>query len=730
MYKPLHKFVFRTPLLPFSRLDEILSNKNSLVRNLSNPLIQEAIYLASPSLYYKITKLLAGDLRNSNEIDKLYDSVTRYISRMSTRCTPFGLFAGCSVGTFGESTNLFLSGSFKRTTRLDMQYLCTLYDTLVKKEGIKDKLKYYASTSLYDTGKKLRYVETKYGKNGRKYQITEAHQTVYLNKIIGKATKGAYIDELAKLLVNDDITINDAVEFIYELIDAQILTPELYHSVTGNDFLFRIIQMLKKIEYTGHELSLLIEINDLLKQLDACNSSSNISVYEQIVEHVKKIGVHYEEKYLFQVDTVKEALNNTLQKEIINTLQNVAVFLNKITPYTQNSALNKFQTDFQNRYGDREMPLMEVLDPEMGIGYPSGKVNDISPLIDNFFLPPPSMNSPIVQPSMFTSILLEKTLKCLSEGKKEIIIEDSDIKNLKDNWNNLPLSLYTICEILNINSPAPLINISYFSGSCGANLLGRFCHTDYEIESLVKEIIQKEQNTMPDTILAEIVHLPDNRIGNILSRPHIRKHELLYLSYSDLPEEHLIYLSDLTLSIKWGRLVIKSKKLGMEIKPRLTTAHNFNNNPMPVYRFLCEMQTANNRGGINFSWGHLQNELKFKPRVCYSNVILSPASWSISINEIKHLFEIKDDSKLIQEILKWRNTAALPEKVLLPDGDNELYVDFKNSLSIRALFAIIKKRKHVDFKEFLFNTDNTTVNDIEEKYTNEFIFMFHKQPNK
>ena len=90
----------------------------------------------------------------------------------------------------------------------------------------------------------------------------------------------------------------EAIEFIYELIENQILTPELNQSVTGDDLLCRIIELLEKIEYSGFEFNLLIEINKLLKRLDTNTSENNLPVYNEIIEHIKKLNVDFEEKYL------------------------------------------------------------------------------------------------------------------------------------------------------------------------------------------------------------------------------------------------------------------------------------------------------------------------------------------------------------------------------------------------------------------------------------------------
>ncbi|WP_158712893.1 lantibiotic dehydratase family protein [Parabacteroides pacaensis] len=726
MYKPFSNCVFRIPGMSFDKMEATLKNKSDLLQFVSDPQIQEAVYLASPVLYKELQKFNKGEIKETKERDRIIHSVVRYISRMSTRCTPFGVFSGCCVGKIGQKTHLSLDVSIERTTRLDMQYLSSLFQALVKKEEVRKKIKYYPNSSMYMLGDKIRYVETLYLNDSCKYRIAEAEYTYYLAKIIRNAWKGLGIEELVILLTNKDITIEEGKEFIDELIDAQILVPELNRSVTGEDYLSQIINLLKEIEYPGKELPLLIEINKLLRKLDIGQEDNNIRVYEDILHCVKKIEVPFNEKYLFQVDMVRKVIHGAMGNEIMKALEKAMAFLNQITPAFENETLKRFKDEFIDRYEDREVPLMEALDPEMGIGYPPGKDSgDISPLIDNLFLPGRQKQN-IFGLDQFTSVLLTKTIQCLAEGKKEIIFEDKEIKPSKLNWEDLPLTMYSLFEIIHANSEQPLIKISAFSGSCGANLLGRFCHTDPQMEKLVREVTQKEQHLMPDAILAEIAHLPESRVGNILSRPHIREYELLYLSESDLPRPNLFPVSDLMLSVEQNKLVIRSKKLNRKIVPRLTTAHNYGNNTMPVYRFLCEMQKNNGRSGLYFNWGALEEKFSFRPRVRYSNIILSPASWLVKVEKIKHFFDIKEDAGLITAVSEWRETISLPDKVLMPDNDNELYVDWLNALSIRSLFSIIKKRLQVRFDEFLFDPDNSPLSGLDGKYRNQCVVAFYK----
>ena len=66
------------------------------------------------------------------------------------------------------------------------------------------------------------------------------------------------------------------------------------------------------------------------------------------------------------------------------------------------------------------------------------------------------------------------------------------------------------------------ILIHSVTGPSGANLLGRFCHADPELHRRVEEHLRAEEAHRPDAIFAEVVHLPEGRIGNVLCRPVLR----------------------------------------------------------------------------------------------------------------------------------------------------------------------------------------------------------------
>src|SRR5262249_2225599 len=121
------------------------------------------------------------------------------------------------------------------------------------------------------------------------------------------------------------------------------------------------------------------------------------------------------------------------------------------------------------------------------------------------------------------------------------------------------------------------VRLSGGSGPPGARLLGRFCHGDEHLTTFVREYVAAEERLRPHAIFAEIVHLPDGRIGNPLLRPLLRDWELPYLGCSGAPSERQISLDDLRVSVREGRVVLRSQRLGREILPRLTSANAYAN---------------------------------------------------------------------------------------------------------------------------------------------------------
>ncbi len=732
-YEPFDKIVLRTPLKSFSYLQHFFSgsdlNIDSLKKELQDPVLKEAIFLASPDLYEQLNAWLNGKAFIKKDLNRLLYSITKYLSRLSSRCTPFGLFAGVSVGSFSDENKIVIRdiSKYKRKLRLDMNYTVALAIHLSNIPEIKKQIRFYPNTSKYISGSQLRYVEYKYNNARRTHHIAAVDNSEYLQKVLNKAESGAFISDLANMLVDDEIAFEEAEYFINELIENQILISELEPSVSGEDLLVQTINVLEKLEGVSEIISKLNEIKSDIDKINSFPIGINIKKYFDLVEKIKTLEVEFHLKFLFQVDMTKPDNKVSVSNEIPNDILKALNIFNRISSKPGETNLTKFKDAFYERYEDAEVPLLQALDTETGIGYLDNQsgAGIPSPLIDDLALPSRTGNSYILNWNSYNSFILQKYLNAIKNNDSEIEITDAEIEKYtqEPDWSDLPKTMSAMIQLFK-EDQEELIYIKSCGGSSAANLLGRFAHTDEAINDFIQEIADFEQNVESDKILAEIVHLPESRTGNVLLRPIIRKYEIPYLAKSNLGEEYQVNPDDLLISVKRNRLVLRSKKLNKEIIPHLSNAHNFSYDALPVYQFLCDLQTHNLRGAIGFYWGALQNEFEYLPRVRYRNIIFSFSEWRIKKENFEKITKLENSDSLHQEFQKWRNSLNIPAWVSLIDGDNKLTLNLDNALCIKTLISLVKKRLSFILTEFYLNNENAIIKNNNGIYANEFIFAF------
>ncbi|MCO7184268.1 lantibiotic dehydratase family protein [Tenacibaculum sp. XPcli2-G] len=717
-YLAFNNYVLRTPTLSFEEVSKLTKEKIKTLCKI--PFISEAIYIASPELHGEMLKLINNkSIKNEK---KLVITLLKYFLRMGNRATPFGLFSGCSVGEIEEDNHIVLkhTSNHKRTTRLDMNYLCALSQKLESDIEIRNSLKFYPNTSLYKVGDKLRYIEFKYEQTLRRHFTIAIDDSEYLTLILEHSKNGATIKELANLIDEPDVTDDEAIQFINELIDNQILISSISPPVTGEDY----FKTLKDSVITTNEQTIFLEVENILNKINNSVIGEGFKYYQELYEVINKFNVDYNKKFLLQTDLTTNLRKNILNKELIKNVDSALLVLNKLSIFSENEELKKFKKDFYSVYEDEEIPLALALDVEAGIGYATsdGGSYDISPLIDDIRVLGSNSNRNSyteVKWNKRDTFLNKKMLSAIRNNKCEIEITDDDLKGFSEDWTNIPDTFSAFISILDNDANNPKILIDNVGNVTATALLGRFCHSDEKVKEIVDEIVEVEES-LSNVIYAEIVHLPEKRTGNVLFRPHLRDYEIPYLAKSVLPKENQIPIEDLLVSVKSDKVILRSKKLNKRVIPRLATAHNYSGNSLPIYYFLGDLQCQDLNEFISFSWGNVYMHYNFFPRVNYKNTILSPAQWIVKNSTLKNL-------KTKQAIDKWLEKEKIPNKVLLADDDNQLLIDFGHELSIEMFISIIKNKTEVILIEYLFNKENALVKNYKDlAFSHEIILSYYK----
>lgn len=708
--------ILRTPAYPFVPA----KSGEGAEAMLQNPYFLEAVYLASPVLYDECVKLVNGQITDEKEKTKILQSAMKYWQRMYSRCTPFGLFSGCSTVQWaaGETNIIINENKRQRHTRLDMHFLCALSQHLATLPDIKTRLRFFPNNSWYKTFDEIRYIEYKYVKGNRHHQISAVASSDYLEDILQQAAAGITMQQMVELLLPLDVTEEEAIEFIDELLTSQVLVNELEPAITGPEFIYQLLETLHRLnnpvnETIEHFINILRQIDEKIKIIDS-NSANPVSAYKEILELVKQTGVAFEESKLFQTDMVQQTdasvLSGTHQAELMEAI----TALNKLLGNAVSEEnLRSFSTRFYERFEDKEMPLLQVLDAETGIGYLQQTGRNPSVLIEDVF-PGAADEDPVrdIKWGRTQGWLLNKLQEATRNNQFEVEITEADLKDFKPEWKNLPPSISVMFRVTNNRQ----IVFESCGGSSAANLLARFAHGDEKINQIICDITKQEQEQNPDVIFAEIVHLPESRVGNILLHPVFRNYEIPFLAKSSLPVEQQIDLRDLYVSVKGNKIVLRSASLNKEIIPRLSSAHNFSYNALPVYQFLCDLQINGIRGGFSFHWGAVAAQFPFLPRVTFKKIILFEAAWQLDKKATEQLA-----NALRQNERNYIEKLRLPRFISLADGDNELLIDLENEASVQAFLKTIKNRPSVMLKEFITESSATVASASGTRFINQFI---------
>jgi thiopeptide-type bacteriocin biosynthesis protein len=740
------------------------------------PEVLEALFVASPSLAEALDIWRRDpDGKKGRRAER---ALVRYFLRMASRATPFGLFSGCSTAVLAPGavqapavadsagaesgavadgdpaassgaaprTRLVLGprAGYRRHTRLDMDYLFALCEELERAPEMRRELRYRPNSSLYRAGGRLRYAEARLDDKVRSHHLVAVEASDYLEATLERARGGALAADLAAALVTAegaaaevDISQEEADAFLAELIDSQVLVSDLSPPVTGPEAIHDLVDHLAGLDAGQEGARRLAAARDALAELDAGGVGAPAARYHTIATDLEALPTKVEMARLFQVDMVKLPAEASLGPEVMAEIVRGVDLMRRLSGRTRQESLERFRKEFQDRYGEqREAPLVEVLDEEIGIGFERASElgAEASPLLRNLALSPPAAETTYPWGPR-QAVLLAKMQEAQAAGLQQIELTDEDLERMAPASAGEPQAFpdaFQVVATVAAASPEALdrgefqLLVGHAGGPSGARLLGRFCHAEELLCDRTRQHLRAEEALHPEAIFAEIVHLPQGRIGNILSRPVMREYEIPFLGRSGAPEERQIPVTDLLVSVRGNQIVLRSRRLGREVIPRLTSAHNFSMRSLGLYRFLCTLQSQEIAGGVGFSWGPLESA-PFVPRVTHGRLVLARAGWWMTADEIKQLAKAEGTERYAR-VQEWRRRRRLPRLVTLADGDNELLVDLDNTLAIDAFLDLVEERDRARLHELFPGPEALIARGPEGRFVHELVIPFHRLP--
>ncbi len=726
-YQTLNEICFRTPSLPFQAAQSLYETEfcsEKIHKLLENKFIYEAIYLASPSLINQLEKSNRNEVESKKQLKALL-VFAKYILRMSTRPTPFGLFSGVFAGNFCNKTEIQIDTmNFRRRTRLGYDVLFLIYNGLLTKKNIREKLNFRLNTSLYRIGKHHRYIKSIYSENRKEYILQELITNETLEATLNFFSKPKSIPSYIDFMIRNGYLEEDCKIYLNDLIRRQILIADIHPYSVGEPYLEFLVKTLKEIVQESKETKLLSHFNNELKSFDV-KGLNNKTSYTNLEKRVFELTVE-KIKNPFQVDYFVTSKKATIDCKEIKIIDKGFKVLSKLSPPKDHQTLKIFESNLLEQYAGNPIKLVQALDADCGIGYPTNDTPDNYWYLKdlNFSEKERARLSSAPTFSEVEKMLLHKLNH--NPFTNSIEITDEDLMKIPDREIEFPSSCYAMTERHLLNGK-PTYYMPNISSNSATSLMGRFSGSSDQLDVLVEKICNHEQNIFDEALCVEIDHIPENRTGNILFRKDFRKNIIPYLTgVPSLSGINYININDIYISFQNGKLVLSQGINGKRIIPFLSNAHNFKKSSIPIYRFLCDFQWYFSNSELLFTWGSIANHRVHLPRVTYKDIILSKARWHISKKNFNQ-FGFNDGKMSIEAMEEFRKFWNLPKYVTLVQGDNLLYIDLSKKLGLEILFSEINKKEDFILEEFILSEDDSIKNQNNEGHLNQIIFTLLKR---
>lgn len=731
-------FHLRVPYLPvtsLNRLNELneTSEQDYLLSVFSKNDLATALYIASPELYQEYSKLMASPIEFSSEKKKakITASLYKYLMRMAVVPIPFGMFAGTATGRTTNQTNITLrnNNEHRLMVRPDFSVAFFIAEYILQLPEYCRQLKFYPNSTIYKGNGTYRYFEPVTYGSSRQHYLAAVDISEYLNKVLEYAKEGRLTEELVMLLTTDGFNKDVAAAYVNSLVTNRIVISELEPNVTGETYFATIKNKLRTLNDP-------LGLHAALEKIEAQLSFPRFSVmhFEEVKKNISDAFPTFEQSgNWMQGDLYLQSEAVELGEQILNDLSKLISDLFVLFKNFTSANLHAFKKRFAKKYDQQEVPLTEVLDPDIGIGYPKhGTYSDSPPVVIG------KMNACLRDADSgntrgsFENIINSKILAAMAGNCYNITITEDNLKQHLPEKGNFPDHFYVSGQLLagsfsDIDNGNYQFYVERIEGASGVNLLTRFCFADTVLRTETEKYITTEELQAPDdAVYAEIVHVAKIRNGNILQRPAFRQYEIPYLSSAGVRTENSIMVDDLYISIKNSEIFLRSKKLNKRVIPRMTCAHNYNHG-LDVYRFLCDVQDENELRLVSMhKW--MPEGAVFSPRITYKNLILKKATWKI--NKKQHPeFDAETTGKKIgwHEAFKAvQKKISLPDKVMLLDEEGELFLDLNSALAFNMCVRMLQNKEEIIFAESLVEDRMCFVSSPAGKHVSQLIIPFHR----
>ncbi|MET9959372.1 lantibiotic dehydratase [Streptomyces sp. NPDC006326] len=697
LYEPVGFVMLRAPMLDIGTFKELHRDPDTMTgpqeqadRILAaarRPEVGEAVRIASPDLADALDKHAPGGerLADGKRGERLVSSLARYITRMSSRPTPFGAFAGVAVLPLAEATHTRADPAASTTrTRSDMRWLLEHISELEADDDVVAACELLWNPLILDAGHQfvLPYADVYGDSDNRAITITA---TPMLRRIRELCSDPVPFPALLNRLAAEagEERREAARQYLLSLNRKRFLLTGLRPARTD----FRPEEHMARLaKERGDEAAAgnWAELRRVLDKADATAPGGKDGLFAEAVSLQHRIHRPSGHAPTLHVDTGMAVTRPSLHHSVGLAAAAAAETLMRLGchPVRQQHIVD-YHGRFVEKYGtETEVPVLELLDPRTGLGAPTTYTQPAPPF-GRYASPPPPV--PDAQKRHLGRLLAD----CLSAGERTLTLTDADVDRLAvwdpaDGAPPLP-AVDLFCQV-HASSPQALDAGEWqlvTTADCmifGGRSMGRFAEVlGDEARERLRTYLQAEEERRPDTVHAELSYQPTFALGsNVAVHPGLRSYEIPLSTFPTMDKERQLRLDDLVIGATGNRFYVRSRRLGKEVVVNQT--HMLVATTVPnVGRFLLEASHDGYALPNGFGWDDMDT-LPFLPRVRHGRVVLRPAQWNVPPEDLVGADGAAGPAAFDEALAAARERWGIDRYVYVVQMDNRLLLDLDSPL--------------------------------------------------
>ncbi|MFE0460217.1 lantibiotic dehydratase [Kitasatospora sp. NPDC058965] len=689
--------LLRTPSYPQSRAAATLASVSlsdgfraedaeEYLRGLcADPVLREAIALASPALDDSLRRLETGAGLTDRQLRRTVRSVTSYLIRMSSRPTPFGLMAGVSVAEGGAARAKVRQGdAHRRVVRVDRAWLHGYLRQFLAHPAVVSRLTVRVNNLCFERAGRvvLPWVEESGADAGSpelSVRCTPPVQVVLA--AAGRPVAFAHVvEQLREAFPAAPTEKFEAM--LRELMDKELLLTDLFPPLGEPDALGCARRLLVRCGLTDRAAEL-DRVQALIEEYAARALGSGAGDQARVVSAMR--ALHESEHYL-HVDLLQDT-EVQLPTEVWDEVAAAASVLWRLSAAEIPWHFEEYRNDFTEAYGfGRPVPLTELLDPERGLGAPAG-----------YRLPKEASRpgSPAPHRDDHGADLLALVQEAMLLGQQEIELTDELVDRLADGpQQELRVSLDLGVSLLassveEIDSGRfRLVLPPIFAGDRAGSVHGRFAYLSPDLTRQLDEVKRHTADGADGTVCAQLVFTP--RAGRAINVAQVPQLSGPSVTVGVLGPEHAddIPLDDLAVVADQNGLHLFSLSRRQRVVVQPFNMLNARTLAPNIARFMIELSTFSQTQWSPWHWG-IARALPFLPRVRYRRTVLALARW-----RVPHALAVSDapSAQWQAEFAAWRRSWAVPDLVQVSHDDHRIPLDLRCELHLDLLRRELRRR--------------------------------------